>query len=239
MEEMTVKERYERVLEKMSQSTLTTEANRVRYETAKESFNRNKDELNQLKKDEENLQKAMEAFKKISDARSEDAKNMLESVLNWTLSNVELNQEYQARLIERQRGQSGKELEIELTDINTGYTRNLTDQSGTALAQIVSLIMVAIVIKFSGATRIMVLDEYMSGIEDPETVKMFGKILVALGENEGFQFIIVEHQDLLDTIEGMNVYRLALTDYEEGTEIAEKFQVDEATTTAEVGTAYK
>lgn len=201
----------------------------AKRDSMQEQLDRAKSELEKLRLDEEQHLYAIEVFKKITTEKSDDAKNTLEGVLNWALSNIKFEQEYEARIIESTRGVTGKELSIELTDKNTGHKRSVRDQSGTALAQIISFLMLVITIKFSGKTRIVVLDEVFSGLEDPETLGMFFSIMVALSKNEDFQFILVEHAQQIATIPGVDVIELELTDYEKGTVIKRRELIEEDT----------
>lgn len=219
----TILERYNKVNEELKNREIEVHGYRVSMESAKEQMLKIADDLTVLEKQEKNIVYAIEEFKRISTERTEMAKQDLENVLNWVLSKIELQQRYTAR-IEESKGRGSKGLNIILQDAETGYERSISEQSGTALAQIISFLMIVIVIKFSGSSRIVVIDEVFSGIDDEQTVRMFGEILVALSENEGFQFIMVEHQDVLDEIEGMNVVKLSLKDYKKGTVIEEQYK---------------
>lgn len=172
-------------------------------------------DLTNLEADEVLHQKVLLTFKEISDTRNQEGKAMLESVLNWALSNIPLEQRYEASLQESVRG-TKKELSIVLRDMDTGLVRNLKNQSGTALVQIISFLMNIIVIMLSNSSRVMLLDECFSGLQDQETITMFGEILVALARNEGFQFIMVEHKSELSVVEGITAITAQLNSYEDG-----------------------
>ncbi|MBE7114670.1 hypothetical protein FT641_19925 [Bacillus paranthracis] len=159
-------------------------------------------------------------FKNIADERNEGAKQALTDVLNYALANVPLEQRYEARIEETISKRSGKEMVVILRDIDSGQERSLKHQTGTALSQIVGFLMTVIVIKFSGASRVIVLDEKLSGLQDEETIRMFGDVIVALAKNEDFQIIMVEHKSELKTVEGVTVIPLVLRDYERGLEVA-------------------
>lgn len=180
--------------------------------TALQEFER---DLERLQADEVLHQKVLLTYKEISDTRNQEGKEMLENVLNWALSNIPLEQRYEASLNESVRG-TKKELAIVLRDMDTGRMRNLKNQSGTALVQIISFLMNIIVIMLSNSSRIMILDECFSGLQDQETITMFGEILVALSRNEGFQFIMVEHKSELHSVEGITQINAQLDDYETG-----------------------
>lgn len=182
--------------------------------------------LEKFKEDVETKQKAIDrynkasiVFKKEADQRDEEAKEALENVLNYALSNIQLEQDYRARIEIIPSNRSGKEMVVVLQDINTGFERRLKTQTGRAIRQIISFLMTVIVIKFSGASRMLLIDEQLSGLQDLETIHMFGDILVALANNEGFQFFVVEHKTELNVVEGIKVINLVLNDYERGLEI--------------------
>ena len=213
---MTLNNRVEDMFDKVTNMKNNFRAKEIQRDTVRETVQGYEKDIERLNEKEVNYGKAAEAFKKIADTRNEEAKATLEDVLNWALENIDLEQRYSARLEEKDSGRSGKELVIVLTDKDTGFERTLRNQTGTAISQIVSFLMNIIVIKFSGASRIMVLDEVFSGLSDIETVRMFGEILVALAENEDFQFIIVEHEKELREVEGINKINLAIKKYEDG-----------------------
>ncbi|PGT89945.1 hypothetical protein COD17_09350 [Bacillus thuringiensis] len=155
-------------------------------------------------------------FKNIADERNEGAKQALTDILNYALSNIQLEQRFKARIQEDVNKRVGKELSVVLKDLDSGYERSLKHQTGTAVSQIVGLLMTVITIKFSGASRFLLLDEKLSGLQDEETIRMFGEILSALAQNEDFQIVMVEHKSQLKTIDGITVIPLALPDYQTG-----------------------
>jgi len=166
-------------------------------------------------------EKSSELFKKIADDTNKVAKEQIEDVLNYALGNIPLEQSYKASLEETESKRSGKELNIVLTDVETGHRRNLRSQTGTWIVQVISFILTMIVIKFNESSRVMVLDEVFTGMEDNEMIKVFSEILVSLAENEDFQIFMVEHRKELDDVEGVNNIPFEIENYEEGTKIAE------------------
>ncbi|PER55578.1 hypothetical protein CN495_07435 [Bacillus thuringiensis] len=159
-------------------------------------------------------------LKNIADERNEGAKKALTDILNYALSNVQLEQRYKARLEEHINRRVGKELTVVLTDLDTGYERSLKYQTGTAVSQIIGLLMTIITIKFSKCSRFLILDEKLSGLQDEETILMFGEILSALAQNEDFQILMVEHKSHLKAVEGITVIPLTLPDYQTGLTVA-------------------
>src|SRR5699024_478090 len=143
----------------------------------------------------------------------------IEEVLNYALSNIPLEQSYKASLEETESKRSGKELNIVLTDLETGHQRKLKSQTGTWIVQVISFILTMIVIKFSESSRAMLLDEVCTGMEDNEMIKGFGQIRVPLAENERCQVLMAAHRSELDNIEEIKNNVFAIEDYEQGTKI--------------------
>lgn len=177
------------------------------------------DDIEEKEKEIVLSEKTSKLLQSISDTRNKVAKEKIEGVLNYALSNIPLEQNYRAILEETSSRRSGRELAITLEDIETGYRRSLRNQTGTWVKQLVSFILTMIIVKFSGSSRVLVLDEVFSGMEDHKMIKVFGEILVSLAENEDFQIIMVEHGKELDELEGIKNIPLRIIDYDRGTEI--------------------
>lgn len=212
---MNIAEEVKRVSQSHQAFLREVHGKEAQLETLQGVLNRFQSQLEDLAHQEVLHQKVLLTFKEISDQRTAEGKAMLENVLNWALANIPLEQRYEAQLQESTRG-AKKEMAIILRDLDTGRIRNLKNQSGTALVQIISFLMNIIVIILSGSSRLMVLDECFSGLQDQETITMFGEILVALSQNEGFQFIMVEHKSELGTVQGIRQIQAQLNDYEQG-----------------------
>lgn len=211
--------RVDRMLEVCEEKREEVRIKKRHVETIEEVVQGYKDNIDEIESEIQLCEKTSELFKSISDTRNKVAKEKIEQVLNYALSEIPLEQKYRATLEESSSRRSGKELRIILTDTETGYQRGLRNQTGTWIKQLVSFILNMIVIKFSGSSRIMVLDEVFSGIEDYKTIKMFGEVLTSLAENEDFQIFMVEHGRELDNIDGINNIPLGIKDYERGTEV--------------------
>lgn len=162
------------------------------------------------------LEKSIKQLKDTADERSTEAKKYIEDTLNWALSQIPLKQRYSAVIVESNSKKSTKEMAIQLVDLDTGKRREIRVQTGTAIAQIVSFLMNVILIIVSGSTRIMLLDEVFSGIQDVESIKVFGDILVSIAEKENFQFIFIEHKSTLLNVEGIKPIFLDLQNYNDG-----------------------
>lgn len=210
--------RYSEVKSKLDDVRLTQVVNERLRATHLETIARL-----ELKKEEriqsiETLEKALMVFQNVSDERNRSAKEALEKVINWALSKVFSSdvQSYEFQIDERADGRSGRVMELSLKDLNTGHSRSLSDQSGTALAQIVSFLIILTVIKFSNTSKILVLDEVFSGLEDETMILMFSDILASLSDNEGFQIFIVEQNSLISSNEDIHRVNVALENIEDG-----------------------
>ena len=166
-------------------------------------------------------EQSIEVFKSVVDTRNKSAKDKLESMLNFALQNIPLENDYSIEIEEYNTKRSGREFAIKLFDKKANKTRGIRTQSGTAVAQIVSFLMRIVVISFSGARRLLVIDENLSGLQDKETINMFGEILVALAKNEGFQIIMVEHKSGFNHVEGLHNYLLEKKSYVDGVVLKE------------------
>lgn len=162
----------------------------------------------------------MELYSKVTNERNASAKELLEDVLNKTLEQVPLASKYEAHLFEPATTKAVKDLYIRLLDLSSNNERGLLTGSGTMVAQMMSFLMSAIVLKFSGKRKIMILDEVFTGFEDEDAIVTFGEILVALAKNEGFQFIFIEHKHELSNVEGIIEYNFVKETYERGLELA-------------------
>ena len=162
--------------------------------------------------------KALKIFQKVSDERNRTAKDALETVINWALSKIftDPTQSFELKIEEHSDARSGKTMELYLIDLNTGYSRSLKDQQGNAMAQIVSFLMLLTVIKFVDASKVLVLDEMFSGLEDDTAIRMLSDILVSLAKNDGFQIFLTEQNSLISDNEEFVRVVVALEDLEEG-----------------------
>lgn len=169
---------------------------------------------------------SIEVFKSVIDGRNKSAKDKLESMLNFALSYIPLENNYTIKLEEFDTKRSGREFSIKLFDKNANKLRGVRTQSGTAITQLVSFLVRVVVISFSGARRVLLIDENLSGFQDKETIRMFGEILVALAENENFQILMVEHKSEFNEVPGMYNYRLAREGYDKGVILKEVARIE-------------
>lgn len=164
----------------------------------------------------ETLEKSLKLFKEISDERNKSAKEAMETVVNWSLSKIFTNQSYDVKIKEDSDARSGKIMEIYLIDNHSGKSRSLKHQLGTAMVQIISFLMMLTVIKFAGSSKVLILDEIFSGLEDKEAITMFSEILVSLAKNEGFQIFIVEQNSLISDNDDFVRINVALENQDDG-----------------------
>lgn len=162
------------------------------------------------------LEKSLKLFKEISDERNKSAKEAMETVVNWSLSKIFTNQSYDVKIKEDSDARSGKVMEIYLIDNHSGKSRSLKHQLGTAMVQIISFLMMLTVIKFAGSSKVLILDEIFSGLEDKEAITMFSEILVSLAKNEGFQIFIVEQNSLISENDDFVRINVALENQDDG-----------------------
>lgn len=211
-----IKDRYKQVKDKLDKIRME----KVVQDRLRETYQKNieKFELQKMEKERhlELLDKAVKVFQEVSDERNRNAKLALETVINWALSKILTDQSYEVKIEEYADARSGKTMELYLVDSYTGNKRSLKHQTGTALSQIISFLMMLTVIKFADASKVLILDEVFSGLEDKEAVLMFSDILTSLAKNDGFQIIIVEQNSLISENPDFVRVHLELKDYEEG-----------------------
>ena len=182
---------------------------KIRHDSTKELLDDYEEQLKRITQLSVDNQKAIDLLKKISDDRTNSALEVLQNTVNWALENIKLAQKFEIVLDVRERGDS-KVLNIVLNDLEKNKQRTLKHQSGTAVRQIISFLLQMSIISISGASKIVILDEVLSGLQDKDTIRMFGEIIVALAVNDGFQFIFVEHKSELHEVEGITQLHLEL-----------------------------
>lgn len=211
-----VKERYKNIqqdINKIKQEQLVQDRLRDNYVQILENLKVRKEDI---EVEIEVLEKALKLFQDISDERNKSAKEAMEKVINWALSKIFTTQSYDVKIQEDSDARSGKIMEIYLIDNHTGNVRSLKYQLGTAMVQIISFLMMLTVIKFAGSSKVLILDEVFSGLEDKEAVLMFSEILTSLAKNEGFQIIIVEQNSLISENEDFVRVNVALENPDDG-----------------------
>lgn len=167
-------------------------------------------QIRQIMDDIEVLEKTSEFLKGMVDTRTAEAYDRIEETMNWCLSKVPLKQNYEISINEFEDKRYGRGVALDLIDKDTKKVRTVKNQTGTAISQIVSFLLSVVIIAISDSSRIMVMDELFSGLDDKESIRNFSDILVALTENEGFQFHVVEqNRDIASNAE-VNVIPLDL-----------------------------
>ena len=212
MYELSLLERYELLQEKLGDKKEVLKEKEISKRTLEQEFERF---ARNIEDKEEQIQVKMMAssvIKRLVDDRTEVAYTKIEEVLNWALSQVPLKQRYQIRINDFEDKRFGRGVTFDLVDIDTKRVRSIKNQTGTAISQIVSFLLSVVIIAISGSSRVMVLDERFSGLDDEESIKNFSDILQALSENEGFQFHIVEQNRDIASNEDINVIALDLVE---------------------------
>lgn len=161
----------------------------------------------------------------IRDDTQSKVEDLLETVLNSALGRVDLDSNYEAKLIHPTTKKAIKGLLVKLIDSETGKERTPFESTGTMVAQLISFLMTAIVLKMSGNRRLLVVDEVLSGFNDVYSIKEFGDVLVALAKNDKFQIVMVEHKSQLEGVEGLNVIHVGKDN--EGLKVYDVYTVEE------------
>lgn len=158
----------------------------------------------ELENREISLLEVAQLCQSIAHNKNQEAKEVLEEVLNHALEQIELDAEYTAHLLQPETKRAVRGLYIKLVEEESGEERTPLTSTGTMVAQLISLLMTIIVIKFSGRRKVLVLDEVLSGFSGLHSIPTFGNFLVTLAENEGFQIIMVEHKEQLAEVDGIH-----------------------------------
>lgn len=126
----------------------------------------------------------------ISDDVVKCSYRFIEENLNIALERIFRNSVRKIRLKESVRGGTSPQLSIELT-VENGVVRSLKDDSGHGLMQLVSFMCVLCVIGITGARRLIVIDEVLSGLsaEARQTASDIMEAFAAVG----YQFVVSEH----------------------------------------------
>lgn len=177
---------------------------RLAKEQEEENVENYSNKIIELEDREITLEQVAHLCQSIAHNKNQEAKDILEEVLNHALSQVELDAEYTAHLIQPETKRAVRGMYIKLIEEETGEERTPLTSTGTMVAQLISLLMTIIVIKFSGKRKIIAMDEVLSGFSGLHSIPTFGNFLVTLAENEGFQIIMVEHKEQLAEVEGLH-----------------------------------
>lgn len=177
---------------------------RLAKEQEEENVENYSNKIIELEDREITLEQVAQLCQSIAHSKNQEAKDILEEVLNHALEQIELDAEYTAHLIQPETKRAVRGLYIKLIEEETGEERTPLTSTGTMVAQLISLLMTIIVIKFSGKRKVIVMDEVLSGFSGLHSIPTFGNFLVTLAENEGFQIIMVEHKEQLAEVEGIH-----------------------------------
>lgn len=181
---------------------------RLAKEQEEENVENYTNKIIELEDREITLEQVAQLCQSIAHSKNQEAKDILEEVLNHALEQIELDAEYTAHLIQPETKRAVRGLYIKLIEEETGEERTPLTSTGTMVAQLISLLMTIIVIKFSGKRKVIAMDEVLSGFSGLHSIPTFGNFLVTLAENEGFQIIMVEHKEQLAEVEGVHNIRV-------------------------------
>lgn len=182
----------------LENTNLATEKSRVAVEK----------QLNNLAKEIKDNKEAMDIYihaidilRQVSDETVQEAYKFLEESINSALAAMFTKTVRQIKIEEFTRGVQYPQLVIKMGN-GAGKYRQLK-AGGHGVAQIVSLLSILCIIVITGARRILVLDEVLSGVSH-NNLMIIDQILWTFTEI-GFQFIINDHGFIP---KGSHVYHL-------------------------------
>lgn len=133
---------------------------------------------------------ALAILSNISDEVVHNSYSFIEENLNMALERIFRNSVRRIKLKETVRGGTSSQLNIELT-VENGIVRSLKADSGHGLMQMISLLCILCVICITGARKLVVIDEVVSGLSS-EARRVLDDILWSFTQ-VGFQFVVSEH----------------------------------------------
>lgn len=134
------------------------------------------------------FRKAKKCIQQITDDRNESVKKYIKDLVTQGLISIRQEHAYNLEINDGDRGSNSKITDILLVSTKTGKPRKV----GTAVKQTTSIIFIISLLEMSKCSRMLALDEYLSGASG-ETAEKLGDVLVALANNNKFQFFIVNH----------------------------------------------
>lgn len=176
---------------------------KIKLESEKEKLLKQREELvNQI----DLYKKAISVLQKISDDRSEAAKQIIEDLINSALKSIILDQDYRIKIDEYTMGSS---LMMRLVMVDeAGNEISLLNGCGGGIQQIVSFLMLISLIAFTKSSRVVWLDEVFSGLA-PENAAIVSDILNTLATKNNFQIILVEQKINLWMNDNVTLIRMA------------------------------
>lgn len=212
---MTLTDKVETMFDRITQENTSLSNLKVKLKTLEEQEQTYVHDIEAHEHEVILLEKTSALLKQLVDERTASAYETIEETMNWCLARVPLKQRYRIRIDEHST-KAGRGIVLTLIDQDTDKERALKTQTGTAIAQIVSFLLLVVIVSISGKSKVMVLDEHFSGLDDKESIRHFSEILYALSENDGFQFFIVEQNREIATHEGIQTIPLDILDYNNG-----------------------
>lgn len=175
--------------------------NRLRYEIQK-SLEQLEDDIEAKRDYLTKFRKAKKYIQQITDDRNENVKIYMKDLIENGLATILENKEYELSIEDDNRGNDSKITKIQLISTHTGKPRKV----GTAVKQNTSLLFIVALLEMAKSSRVLSLDEYLSGASG-YTASKLSDVLVALSNNNEFQFFIVNHvNEISDNPEFIRIF---------------------------------
>ena len=187
MRDVELEKRFEDCKERVSSLRKVVEYRGKVRKQLKESIEKLNKDYEEQKEYIDKLKRAKMYIQQITDERNE-VKNIIKDLTVKALTSIRGEYVYDLIIEDDVRGEDSKITNIQLINAETGSPR----KPGTAVKQITSFIFIAMLIEMSGSSRVMCLDEYLGGASG-ETASKLSDVLIALTNNNGFQFFVANH----------------------------------------------
>lgn len=135
----------------------------------------------------------LEAQKLLGTVADEQANRTLDyvtGIINKALAEVFPNESKRIKLERRMLGGKHPQIDVVLLT-DEGKARDLVTQSGTGLRQIVSFLYRLCLLEITGARKLIMMDELLSGVHKDAAVIL--EDMIRIFAKGGFQFIIVDY----------------------------------------------
>lgn len=190
-------ENIEQILKEADNFSKLVQKIEIENEASIKSKERIENTLEQLRKENAECREAydiathaIEILKGISDEQVEHAYAFLERNINNALERMFTTKTRKIKMREFLRDDKYPQLVFDLY-VENNRVRSLASDSGHGIGQIVSLLSIISIIAITGARRLVVIDEVLSGLS-VHNRQVMGEILQEF-TTIGFQFIISEH----------------------------------------------
>lgn len=195
--------------------------NRLRQEIH-ESLDKLEQEMESKEEYLMKFRKAKKYIQQITDDRNENVKLYMKDIIENGLATILENKEYEIIIEDDNRGDDAKITKIQLVSTHTGKPRKV----GMAVKQNTSLLFIVVLLEIAKSSRMLALDEYLSGASG-ETASKLSDVITSLCKNNKFQFHVVNHvMEISDNNDFVRIYVEKNSD-DEGTVVnKEKTQRD-------------